>query len=53
MNELVKDMSDEKRVDAGRGVPLDRRSKDRRRVDNQSSSDENERLDERIRKAGI
>ncbi len=54
MDEHLEKLKDHNRVDAGRGVPQDRGSKDAQKLKgNASSDDDNERLDERIRKAGI
>ena len=49
MDERVDEVKNQNPVDAGRGVPLERPSEDLKKDSSQTS----ERLDERIRKAGI
>ena len=52
MDEQMDKLSDHNRVDAARGVPLERPAKNKQALENQISED-TERLDEKIRKAGI
>ena len=52
MDERMEKQSTEHQVDAARGVPLDQNSSEDKNV-NSADSSETERLDERIRKAGI
>lgn len=49
MDERVEELKDPDPVNAGRGVPLKQSSEEEKKDSSQSS----ERLDERIRKAGI
>ena len=53
MDDRIKEQADENRIDAGRGVPLDQASSDEKGASNELNSKNDERLDERIRKAGI
>lgn len=53
MDDRIKELADEHRIDAGRGVPLDQGSSEEKDVSKQVNSKNDERLDERIRKAGI
>lgn len=52
MDERMEKQVDEHRIDAGRGVPLKQDSSEESHV-SEVSSDTKERLDDRIRKAGI
>ena len=52
MDEPMEKQSTEHQIDAARGVPLEQGSGKEKQANNTDSS-ESERLDERIRKAGI
>lgn len=52
MDEQMEKQADEHQIDAGRGVPLKQNSSEENHV-SEVSSDNKERLDDRIRKAGI
>ena len=53
MDDRIEKQTDENRIEAGRGVPLEQASSDQKIVSSEVNSESNERLDDRIRKAGI
>ena len=53
MEEQMEKSIENHRVDAGRGVPLEKQPLDQTKAEDQVKAEESERLDEKIRKAGI
>ena len=53
MDEQIDKLDEHNRVEAGRGVPLDKQVEEEKSAVNQTKTDDTEPLDERIRKAGI